>query len=147
MDSSLRLRARSATKRSRLAKCVYRWSVRLDDQIIISTPEGVDVEITLAGLGSRAIAGLLDLTIEVAVLAALFLVFGFTVGGNAATGAGNAAFAFQISSYLNAAGVLLCTLDQRRKAAGRCAARLAAQRVASATFVGAENEEYPHRGK
>jgi uncharacterized RDD family membrane protein YckC len=57
-------------------------AVRLDDQIIISTPEGVDVEITLAGLGSRAIAGLLDLTIEVGALFALFLVFGATLGGN-----------------------------------------------------------------
>ncbi len=56
--------------------------MRLDDQIIITTPEGVDVEITLAGLGSRAIAGLLDLTIEVCVLVALFLVFGATFGGN-----------------------------------------------------------------
>jgi len=52
--------------------------VRLDDQITISTPEGVDVEITLAGLGSRAIAGLLDLTIEVGLLLGLFLVFGVT---------------------------------------------------------------------
>jgi uncharacterized RDD family membrane protein YckC len=50
--------------------------VRLDDQITISTPEGVDMEITLAGLGSRAIAGLLDLTIEVFVLLGLLLVFG-----------------------------------------------------------------------
>ena len=56
--------------------------MRLDDQIIITTPEGVDVEITLAGLGSRAIAGLLDLTIEVCILVALFLVFGATFGGN-----------------------------------------------------------------
>ena len=56
--------------------------MRLDDRIIISTPEGVDVEITLAGLGSRAIAGLLDLTIEVCVLVGLFLVFGATVSGS-----------------------------------------------------------------
>jgi uncharacterized RDD family membrane protein YckC len=42
--------------------------MRLDDRITISTPEGVDVEITLAGLGSRVIAGLLDLTIEVLIL-------------------------------------------------------------------------------
>jgi uncharacterized RDD family membrane protein YckC len=50
--------------------------VRLDDRITISTPEGVDMEITLAGVGSRAIAGLLDLTIEVFVLTGLLLLFG-----------------------------------------------------------------------
>jgi uncharacterized RDD family membrane protein YckC len=55
--------------------------VRLDDRITISTPEGVDVEITLAGLGSRAIAGLIDLTIEVCLLLGLLLVFG-VLGGD-----------------------------------------------------------------
>lgn len=48
----------------------------LDDRITITTPEGVDVELTLAGLGSRFTAGLLDLTIEVAVLIALLILFG-----------------------------------------------------------------------
>jgi uncharacterized RDD family membrane protein YckC len=56
--------------------------VRLDDQITISTPEGVDVEITLAGLGSRAIAGLLDLTIEAFVVIGLLLLFGVFGGGS-----------------------------------------------------------------
>ena len=37
------------------------------------------MEITLAGLGSRAMAGLLDLTIEVVLLVGLLFVFGITV--------------------------------------------------------------------
>ncbi len=61
--------------------------MRLDDRITISTPEGVDVEITLAGLGSRAIAGLLDLTIEVFLLIGLFLAYGLVGGHNGVTAA------------------------------------------------------------
>jgi len=44
-----------------------------EDRITIPTPEGVSLEMTLAGLGSRAIAGAIDLTIK-GLLAVLFLV-------------------------------------------------------------------------
>ncbi len=87
--------------------------MRLDDQIIISTPEGVDVEITLAGLGSRAIAGLLDLTIEVVVLLALFLVFGATVGGGG-NGIVNAAFVIVVFAILFGYFVLFEVLNHGR---------------------------------
>lgn len=36
----------------------------LDDRVAIATPEGVELELTLAGLGSRAIAGGIDLAIK-----------------------------------------------------------------------------------
>lgn len=36
----------------------------LDDRVAIATPEGVELELTLAGLGSRAIAGGADLVIK-----------------------------------------------------------------------------------
>lgn len=36
----------------------------LDDRLAIATPEGVELELTLAGLGSRAIAGGVDLAIK-----------------------------------------------------------------------------------
>jgi uncharacterized RDD family membrane protein YckC len=63
--------------------------VRLDDRITISTPEGVDMEIALAGVGSRAIAGLLDLTIEAFVVLSLFLAFSTVgTGGNGFVAAG-----------------------------------------------------------
>ena len=35
-----------------------------EDRVRISTPEGVDVELTLAGIGSRFIAAIFDLLIR-----------------------------------------------------------------------------------
>ena len=47
-----------------------------EDRITIPTPEGVSLQMTLAGLGSRAIAGAIDLTIKglLAVLVAVVMV-------------------------------------------------------------------------
>jgi len=57
-----------------------------EDRITIPTPEGVSLQMTLAGLGSRAIAGGIDLTIKgllaalvAVVLAALFAGLGSAV--------------------------------------------------------------------
>jgi uncharacterized RDD family membrane protein YckC len=49
-----------------------------EDRVRISTPEGVDVELTLAGIGSRFIAALLDFLIQSAVLLAAALLLGVT---------------------------------------------------------------------
>lgn len=43
----------------------------LDDRVSIATPEGVELELTLAGLGSRAIAGGIDLAIKGALVGLL----------------------------------------------------------------------------
>lgn len=43
----------------------------LDDRVAIATPEGVELELTLAGLGSRAIAGGIDLAIKGALIGLL----------------------------------------------------------------------------
>jgi uncharacterized RDD family membrane protein YckC len=51
-----------------------------DDRVTIATPEGVDLEIVLAGLGSRFGATLLDLVIQFGAIIALSLTLG--VGGN-----------------------------------------------------------------
>src|SRR5438552_2108558 len=45
-----------------------------EDQIRISTPEGVDLELTLAGLGTRIAASVLDALIRGAVYIAFFLI-------------------------------------------------------------------------
>jgi uncharacterized RDD family membrane protein YckC len=45
--------------------------MQYEDRITISTPEGLDLELALAGLGSRFTSGLVDLLIEVAILAGL----------------------------------------------------------------------------
>lgn len=51
--------------------------MQYEDRITIPTPEGVALELTLAGIGSRALAGGLDLLFKgVAVLVLLLLLFG-----------------------------------------------------------------------
>lgn len=46
----------------------------LEDRLTIATPEGVEVELTLAGVGSRFIAGTADVAIQGLVLVALALI-------------------------------------------------------------------------
>jgi uncharacterized RDD family membrane protein YckC len=48
--------------------------VQLDDRITIATPEGVAIEVVLAGLGSRFLARLLDTLVQVFAIFALVLV-------------------------------------------------------------------------
>jgi uncharacterized RDD family membrane protein YckC len=48
--------------------------VAFDDRIAIATPEGVEVEMTLAGIGSRFISGAVDFTIQLVVIVAMALV-------------------------------------------------------------------------
>jgi uncharacterized RDD family membrane protein YckC len=50
--------------------------VLVDDRMTIATPEGVEVEMVLAGLGSRFLARLLDTLIQVACIIALAIVAG-----------------------------------------------------------------------
>src|SRR5438067_1591316 len=46
----------------------------VDDRVTIATPEGVDVELVLAGLGSRFLARFLDSLIQLAIIIALTIV-------------------------------------------------------------------------
>jgi uncharacterized RDD family membrane protein YckC len=59
-----------------------------EDRLTITTPEGVELSLTLAGVGSRFIAAIVDATIEGILLIALalliFLTDGFGGGENAA---------------------------------------------------------------
>ena len=48
--------------------------MRLDDRVTISTPEGIEIDIVLAGLGSRFLATMLDTLIQTAAIIALTLV-------------------------------------------------------------------------
>ena len=47
--------------------------MQLDDRITIATPEGVAIEMVLAGLGSRFLGRLLDTVIQLAVILALVI--------------------------------------------------------------------------
>jgi uncharacterized RDD family membrane protein YckC len=67
-----------------------------EDRVRISTPEGVDVELTLAGIGSRFIAAILDLLVQGAVLLAAAIALG-VLGGN---GTGLATAVFSILFFL-----------------------------------------------
>lgn len=53
----------------------------LDDQITLATPEGVELQVVLAGLGSRFIAGALDLAIQVVAIVILAVITGLFGGG------------------------------------------------------------------
>ena len=53
-----------------------------EDRISIATPEGVDLELTLAGLGSRGIARIVDQVILLAVLLALGFLAGLAGAGS-----------------------------------------------------------------
>src|SRR4051812_16285749 len=59
-----------------------------EDRLAIATPEGVEIELTLAGLGSRFIAAVLDLAVQMLPLIALWIVLDPTSN---ATGAAIAA--------------------------------------------------------
>ncbi len=61
-----------------------------EDRVRIATPEGVDVELTLAGIGSRFIAAILDLLVQGAVLLAAAIALG-VLGGDG-TGVGVAIY-------------------------------------------------------
>jgi uncharacterized RDD family membrane protein YckC len=47
--------------------------VEYEDTVTVATPEGVDLELTLAGLGSRFVAGLVDTVLQGLLIAALGL--------------------------------------------------------------------------
>jgi uncharacterized RDD family membrane protein YckC len=51
-----------------------------EDRLTIDTPEGVPIELTLAGVGSRFSAALVDYVIQFLILAALALVLGYGAG-------------------------------------------------------------------
>ena len=55
-----------------------------EDTTRISTPEGVEIELRLAGLGSRFSAELIDIAIKVVALGALALIAFLAIGGAAA---------------------------------------------------------------
>jgi uncharacterized RDD family membrane protein YckC len=55
--------------------------VELDDQITLATPEGVELQVVLAGLGSRFIAGAFDLILQALAIVILAVITGLFSGG------------------------------------------------------------------
>jgi uncharacterized RDD family membrane protein YckC len=54
--------------------------VDLDDRLTLQAPEGVELQLLLAGLGSRFIAGAVDLAIQAILILILALATGFLAG-------------------------------------------------------------------
>jgi uncharacterized RDD family membrane protein YckC len=63
-----------------------------EDRLTIDTPEGVPLELTLAGVGSRFTSALLDYLLQTIILVALLVVLSYGVGVD--PGAGGIAAAF-----------------------------------------------------
>ena len=74
--------------------------MELDDRITIATPEGVDLELTLAGVGSRFVSALVDLAIQIALLVG---VTGLAVAVRAFGSGFGAAFALIAAFFVFAA--------------------------------------------
>jgi len=84
--------------------------VQLDDRITIATPEGVAIEMVLAGLGSRFLARLLDSVIQLVIIIALAVVLGVT----GSSGIGIAFFVIMVFLVVFAYDVVLETLNNGR---------------------------------
>jgi uncharacterized RDD family membrane protein YckC len=84
--------------------------VQLDDRITIATPEGVAIEMVLAGLGSRFLARLLDSVIQLLIIIALAVVLGVT----GSSGIGIAVFVIMVFLVVFAYDVVLETLNNGR---------------------------------
>ena len=91
--------------------------MQYEDRVTISTPEGVDVDLSLAGIGSRFIAALIDTAIKVIALIGFFIfLFGGTslLGGGSLTSLGAAAFYVVAFLILFAYDVFFETLSSGR---------------------------------
>ena len=62
-----------------------------EDRLTIATPEGVELELALAGLGSRTVAGSLDLLLKLLLITLMAIVLLVAVGGGFAAAAFTAA--------------------------------------------------------
>jgi len=54
--------------------------VEYEDRLTIATPEGVDLDLPLAGLGSRFVAQLVDLVLKTTIIVGLLLLLGLAAG-------------------------------------------------------------------
>ena len=91
--------------------------MQYEDRVTIPTPEGVDVDLSLAGIGSRFIAALIDTAIKVIALVGFFIfLFGGTslLGGGDLTSLGSAAFYIVAFLILFAYDVFFETLSSGR---------------------------------
>jgi uncharacterized RDD family membrane protein YckC len=100
----------------------------LDDRVTIATPEGIELELILAGVGSRFAATLLDIVVQLGAIIALAIVLG-PLGSNG----------YVVAVYLVAVFVILFAYDivletwNRGRTIGKLAAGLRVVRVGGET--------------
>jgi uncharacterized RDD family membrane protein YckC len=100
----------------------------LDDRVTIATPEGIELELILAGVGSRFAATLLDIVVQLGAIIALAIILG-PLGSNG----------YVIAVYLVAVFVILFAYDivletwNRGRTIGKLAAGLRVVRVGGET--------------
>ncbi|HJV08369.1 MAG TPA: RDD family protein [Acidimicrobiales bacterium] len=85
-----------------------------EDRISVATPEGVTLEATLAGVGSRLAAGLIDQLLRWAIVLALIMVMALLNGGETASGLAVAALVVALFLVQFAYDVLFETLASGR---------------------------------
>jgi uncharacterized RDD family membrane protein YckC len=96
----------------------------LDDRVTIATPEGIELELVLAGVGSRFAAALLDIVIQLGAIFALAIVLG-PLGDNG----------YVVAGYLVAIFLILFAYDialetwNRGRSIGKLAVGLRVVRV------------------
>jgi uncharacterized RDD family membrane protein YckC len=81
--------------------------MEFEDRLTLATPEGVDLELTLAGVGSRFASALIDYLIQLVILIALALVLGLGVGLKA-NQSGYAAAIWIVLGFLLFVGYDIC---------------------------------------
>jgi uncharacterized RDD family membrane protein YckC len=81
--------------------------MEFEDRLTIATPEGVDLELTLAGVGSRFAAALIDFLIQVSIIIALALVLRVGIGVDE-SGNGYANAAFVVIAFMLFVGYDIC---------------------------------------
>lgn len=69
--------------------------MQYEDQVTIATPEGVELELALAGLGSRSVAGSVDFVLKLILIGTLAVLL-FVAGGGGAAAAVFAAAGFAV---------------------------------------------------
>jgi uncharacterized RDD family membrane protein YckC len=81
--------------------------MEFEDRLTIATPEGVDLELTLAGVGSRFASALIDYLIQLLIILALALILGVGIGVEP-TSNGYASAIWIVAAFLLFVGYDIC---------------------------------------
>lgn len=98
--------------------------MHLDERVTIATPEGIELDLVIAGLGSRFVAALLDTLIKIGVVVAFVFLVAISAnagGGDGGGGWGTALFIVMLFLVLFAYDILFEVLGDGRTPGKRAA--------------------------